>query len=839
MLKISPIPKSKIQNPKLKIPALFSLVWLLIPFVVAPTSDGVSSPLPNSPEWNTGFSGERALAHVRYLASDLCRGRYSGFPGADVADRYIADHFGSLGLEKPFGRDGYYHRFAYGAGEYAMPSSLVLQKANGESVAAHFWRDLNVFKYSGFGKASGRVVFVGYGVSAPGLGWDDYAGMDVKGAIVLAWRGTPPLGDVDFGLWGLSGRKSTFALEQGAVGFIYCENDPPKWATISEDFYREDLPAVWVSKTFADTILASTGKTKEEWKRIADSTKTPVSQALDVRADLQISGKYYPRRKTCNIAGMLPGSDPVLRNEVIVIGAHMDHHGVDPAGNLYPGADDNASGTSVMMECARIFASMTDRPKRSLLFIGFAAEEEGLTGSKAFVKEPMLPRGLKIAAMLNMDMVGQGNCSLGVGGISEFPALGEAMFADWPDSALKALDFWGLYDGSDHASFRDGGIPSYVIGARGDHPNYHTPGDSAGNIKPEVMKAVGDMMIHSAAALADYPESILTFSGRGRWAIQRYGGVIHNVMETIPFTQSPARYEFPVLTGSPWPVENRVPGVEYPIPLVITRLMGCEGGGGPWGGTEYFRAIEALRSQAKELGIPFLADSVRSDFPDLAPYLGVAAALNADDLPYDTLELAALARAGVGFVLGSSSGSLDPWRVEATEASGPGWKEVAVMTRKAGMRLWLKECTLKEPRNSNQTEGKRAPDRGDDYWQDRGDEALKRLGEIAELVGNRAICEIRINPASDRSRSFPLVDSLLLRGNFLIVDDPEYVAAHRGKPEFARLGIPTQPDLCEALFHAGLSMAEIGNLLFANLQKTLQAFGENAGDKALGRSDRR
>jgi hypothetical protein len=545
----------------------FSLFAALTLSICPLTGDSSASPLPGDKDWDSGFDGATALQHVKVLASDSLRGRYSGFAGADKAERYIAEHFADLNLEEPFGRDGYFHRFNYGAGEYLMPSGLIAHFPDGSTDTAQFWREINIFKYSGFGKVSGRLVFVGYGVSAPEEGWDDYAGIDVKGAIVLAWRGVPQLEGKDFGKWGMSGKKSSFALEQGAVGFLYCENDPPKLATIMEEYYREKLPAAWVSKSFADSLLKGTGKTKDQWKKLADSSGTPVSRVLDVSVQLQVSGKYYPKRKTSNLGGLLLGSDPALRNEVILIGAHMDHHGVDPAGNLYPGADDNASGTATMMELARAFADAKPRLKRSVMFMGFACEEEGLVGSTAFVKEMRMPKGLGIVAMLNMDMVGQGNCSLGVGGIDEFPVLGEAMFKDWPDSAQKPLEFWGLYPGSDHSPFEEAGIPAYVIGARGDHPNYHTPGDSVGNIKPEVMKAVGDMMFHCAAALADYPVSLRSTVGKGEMLINRFGGVR---FLNADLAQDGVANCAGMLR---WPTESEpVKGVDYHYPLTVIEI---------------------------------------------------------------------------------------------------------------------------------------------------------------------------------------------------------------------------------------------------------------------------
>lgn len=594
-----------------------------------------ASPLPGSPEWDSGFDGKKALEHDQYLTSPECRGRYSGFAGSDVADKYIIKQFKALKLAKPFGDDGYVHKFTYGAAEYTAPSGLVCRLADGKLDTAHIWRELNIFKYSGFGHVKGDVVLIGYGISAPDNGWDDYAGIDVKGKIVLAWRGTPHIDGIDFGDWGMSGRKSSFALEKGAVGFLYCETDPPKLATIMDQFFRAELPAAWVSRSYADTLLKSTGKTKDEWKKLADSTKASISRKLDVTADLQVSGAYYKDRPTDNLAGLLIGSDPVLKNEVVVIGAHMDHHGVDPAGNLYPGADDNASGTSAMLELARVFASQKAKPKRSILFIGFAAEEEGLCGSKAFANDPRLPKGMRLTAMLNMDMVGQGNCSLGVAGINEFPLLGDMMFADWPDSALKALDFWGLYQGSDHMSFEEIGVPAYIVGARGDHPNYHTPGDSSGNIKPEVLKAVGDMMYHCSMALANYDGDLNIQAGRATALCMKYGGlkieptVNHKPFETISL--------FPY---------RKIKRAGYEPGLVVKDLRQETGKAAAYSA---LTMAQEVRSSWEATGIKLLGDSTLKGWEG-EPYAGATMVIPRDVIKDDTLLLSALKLNGLGFL---------------------------------------------------------------------------------------------------------------------------------------------------------------------------------------------
>jgi len=800
---------------------------IAITVVFALTSLSISAPtFPGQAGWASGFDGGKALQHVKVLASDSLRGRYSGFDGSDKANRYIAEHFDELELEPPWGRDGYMHRFNYGAGEYVMPSSLIAHFPDGSTDTANFWKDLNVFKYSGFGKAKASVVFVGYGISSPENGWDDYAGVDVKGAIVLAWRGTPHLEGKDFGVWGMSGRKSSFALEKGAVGFVYCETDPPKYATISEEFYREKLPAMWVSKSFADSLLKGTAKTKDQWKQLVDSTKSPVSRMLDVQIEMQVSGKYYPKRKTQNIAGLLLGSDPILRNEVVLIGAHMDHHGVDPAGNLYPGADDNASGTATMMELARVFSQKQERPKRSIMFMGFAAEEEGLNGSKSFVKEMRLPKGMNIVAMLNMDMVGQGNCSLGVGGISEFPVLAETMFKDWPDSALKQLDFWGLYDGSDHASFRDAGISSYVIGARGDHPNYHTPGDSAGNINPNVMKSVGDMMFNCVENLANAPEMLKPWSGRGQWLVNLYGGV---KFETASIGQY-GTVSFDSLLQ--WPVSApQIKGVDYQFPITILTIERKPGIGGKQGQPHsmmeewidrlpfewILNALENL-NLANDLGTyPLIkCDSLPAMDPENIEG-AIAATINLSRIPvegYSLTTLNALRRLGVGFdAMAIGPNFAAPLRgIER----GPN-KESLVSVLKLSA-AFIRRANLR-PIFTFESDSLIGNSR-----------YITAIAENAGFWSKQVVCRIDIS-----TTKYEDINELIESGVFVYLESFDKLKEDQKdqslqylqgllKQNRPNVGIEPVPEVIQNLLVLGVSESEIGKLLVGNFQWTLKAW---------------
>ncbi len=734
-------------------------------------AETTSVKLPGLKNWNTGFDGDRAKAHVVILASDSLGGRYSGFTGTDKADRYISSHFVNLGLIKPFGDTGYRHEFTYGAGEYKMPSTLRFFYPENTIEEKHIWEDYNNYKYSGFGKVKGRIVFAGYGISEPEMGWDEYEGLDVTGAIVMVLRRTPPIPNIEWGRQGASGYKSTTALEKGAVGFIMANGEVPKLATISEKYYREELPAVWIHEGIADSLLSSTGKTLAEWKEKIDKKHKVVSQELEIEAEIQVSGTYYPERETCNLAGIIKGSDPDLSSELVVIGAHMDHHGIDAAGNIFHGADDNASGTSAVMELARVFSESSQSTKRSIMFAGFAAEEEGLVGARRLVKDLPIP-GYDVVAMINMDMVGQGNGDVGVGGINEFPVLGEIMFSQWPDSSLEAMDFWGLHGSSDHAAFRDAGISSYVVGARGGHPNYHTPHDTSGAIKPEVLKAVGDMVYHCAENLANYPEPLAPKVSKAGWINWRTGGI-----------------RFATLNSPYVPIHEKLAVVDYPQPLLFVNIDPV-GRNSRTRSDNIFSGLEKVRSFAADNTITFLGDSLLRDYTG-DPYKGVSAYVSASQLPADPAAYKAMSRQGLSF---TDVTGIAGYKYPLSKRTIAKLEKLSLKCKYAGIRPMLHNSPV--------------------------DVALK----VLEIFDGQLICRYDVDRV-DGDRA----EDLLNTGAFLILEAGDLISPFvltvvsaslesiKDTELFDRVGIVASQSLVQALLDEGIERGQVEDLLMNNL----------------------
>jgi hypothetical protein len=419
-----------------------------------------------------------------------------------------------------------------------------------------------------------------------------------------------------------------------------------------------------------------------------------------------------------------------------------------------------------------------------------------------------------------------------VGGIADYPVLGEAMFADWPDSVLKALEFGGLYEGSDHYPFGEAGINAYVVGVKGDHPNYHTPLDIAANIKPECLKAAGDMMFRCAAALADWPEPLKPLVNKSEHLLRVNGGIrldrfdVPNLNFPTPNMwrkfedrgASKVEEEKERIRRDRQFTMNRhgVKGVTYPEPLKVVTLQhispSCmrlyQGAS-----EDYFRAVEYIREITSANECHFLADSIRKDYHG-KPFVGVTLALQAFDFPEDSLDLNALARAGVGFVNGEVHGKvhLDDWYREETDTRFAGWRGIAEDARRAGMRLWLEKCITNIPRGRLK--------KGDlyEWWISATTEDSKGIHELAPLWDGQMVCNVTTNGKLPTEA----LDTLISDGCFLIVNDADYIKRHQNKSTFTQIGIPSDPQFVEELLKEGFRDQEISDLIFGNLQQTLQ-----------------
>jgi hypothetical protein len=449
-------------------------------------------------------------AHITYLSSDAMMGRNTPSPEMETAAAYIARALQSSGIAPCNGT--YFQDVPLIIVSLGQENSLSL-KIRGVNRSFELKTDFVPFEITADRSVSAPLVFAGYGITAPEHNFDDYAGLDARGKVVLVLRHEPgeedPASPFD-------GRESTpystvevktrIAREHGAVGVLLV-TDPlnhmnliPRgfpWPSLSKIIPADALPltlateestkvpTVHVGPAVIESLFGSIDSLKAI-QRLIDAGHRPAEYPVDAIVTVKTS-TITKDMSAKNVVGMLEGSDPSLRNEVVVIGAHYDHVGYKkthaPGDDfIYNGADDNASGTAGVLAIAAAFHAAREHSRRTLLFIFFAGEEKGLFGSQAYVDHPLFPLG-RTVAMLNLDMIGRGGPdTLFVVGTSRSPDL-----VKLNEEENQAIHFTLLYgqEGflgrSDQASFLKKSVPALFLHT-GEHADYHKVTDEASRI---------------------------------------------------------------------------------------------------------------------------------------------------------------------------------------------------------------------------------------------------------------------------------------------------------------------------------------------------------------------
>lgn len=447
------------------------------------------------------LSGAEALGIAKALSTDAMRGRKTGFEGGKKADDYVAQAMAEMGLDPKDPAGAYLDAFEFQATQVKGPIACALGGA-----ALTYGTDYVDLLYSGAGSVEGEVVFVGYGIVAPAKGFDEYAGIDVKGKVVLAIRGAPAGRGADFPDERMIGAKSALAKERGAKAFLLCEGDLPVVGTIQERWFHADLPALSLSRAVVDRVLAGAKTTLEAERKARDAAATAGKPlATGAKVALEVHMDHLPHARGHNALGAIPGRDPDLRGEVVLVGAHMDHLGVDALGRVYNGADDNASGTAVLLHVARTLLDAGWKPKRTILFVAFGGEEQGLVGSKHLAEGlPFEHDGL--VCVLNMDMVGQGKPSVRLAGGERFPAMGARLAGYLPEALKGSVALGGtLEPNGDHWPFAEKGVPAFFLATEGEHPNYHAVDDDAERLVPACLEAAAKVLGTLVVRLGEEP----------------------------------------------------------------------------------------------------------------------------------------------------------------------------------------------------------------------------------------------------------------------------------------------------------------------------------------------
>jgi hypothetical protein len=460
-------------------------------FGIALLSLSIASPAPAQPSGaSPEFSPESFRSHVAFLADDKLEGRDSGSRGYDLAALYVASRFEALGL-RPAAQDGWYQQVPFLESRLSgEPGSLAIggrRFAHGREVVLYPTPDEAPVAIEA------PAVFVGYGLEAPEIGIDDYKGLDVRGKVVVVLNGFPNGMKSDVGAH-LNSDKRRVASSHGAVGLVsirtLSESKRRPWARLQENADEPSLgwtgedgrpytpaPALRFRATLdspaAEALFA--GAKAPLGRILAEADRKggrPKGFALKPR--IAVSQQSAQRRFTSpNVLAVLPGSDPELAGEYVLLMGHLDHEGIKAAGagqsggdRIYNGAMDNAVGIATMLEVARAMAASPDRPKRSILFAAVTAEEDGLLGAQYLARHP-IPGG-KVAAVVNLDMpvllydftdviaFGAEHSTMG----SAVERAGKTMGVGLSEDPLPHE---GLFTRSDHYRFVQEGVPSVFL----------------------------------------------------------------------------------------------------------------------------------------------------------------------------------------------------------------------------------------------------------------------------------------------------------------------------------------------------------------------------------------
>ena len=491
---------------------------ILLPFI----GGGLFAADPTSPglEGAHLITAERLKAQLTFIASDELEGRETGSRGEKLAALYIAQQFEQMGLT-PMGDSGSYFQH-YPLLRLTVDTLSRLETST--PLGTVLWTDFGTDYFTYFSgndtDLTGEVEFVGYGINSRTLHYTEYdSTRDYKGKIVLAFHGTPGENDSTSPLFqhkdaGTATAKRFYAQWSGAAAVLVVEETGERTFKEAFDERRDDLtrgivtipqrvrsqiPLYSISRKVANTLLASSGTTIERLQREIDSTHQTRSfllpgtrVALTVRTDrAQIISE--------NVVGLLPGSDSLLKNEVLVLSAHFDHLGKNSVtGEIYNGADDDGSGTCCVLEMAHAFSSLPERPKRSILFLCVSGEEKGLLGSLYYTEHPTIPLEHTVTD-LNTDMIGRRDPEHELAHDTEYVyVIGSDKLSAQLDSINRVandeseqlhLDYTfndesdphQFYRRSDHYNFAKKDVP-IIFYFDGEHPDYHKPSDKVQKI---------------------------------------------------------------------------------------------------------------------------------------------------------------------------------------------------------------------------------------------------------------------------------------------------------------------------------------------------------------------
>lgn len=493
-------------------------------------------------------SPDSLLRHAMLLADDVMEGRGTGSAGERRAAAYLAGELERLGLQ-PAGPDGAYLQPFPLHGSRPLPASRLTLTAGTREIDLRLGDDYLLFKTGAqtFIPLPLRLVFVGYGIVAPEYDYNDYQDIDVTDAIVVILSGEPESADEDFfqgrrrTVYSIPEMKQRIAFSRGARGSILLPlpriDGAYDWEDWRQMFAFEDVSApitvpshlsALMRLEAAAILFEGSAHSLEEVLRMDAEHRI---RSFPLRTRLRFAGEFRERDfLTANVAGLLPGSDPLLRDSYVLVSAHYDHLGIGPAvrgDSIYNGFVDNALGCAALLEMARILSDPVLRPRRSVLFLFVAAEEKGLLGSQYYCAHPLVPLHKSIAN-LNVDglaIIDAFDDVVGVG--AEFSTIDRHLRALAGELSMTVstlpedFDLLEAFAGSDQIAFAQAGVPSLLVMEGTDYrtigreagyarflewgrERYHTPKDDpAQPVDREALRQHAALLCAFAAGLAN------------------------------------------------------------------------------------------------------------------------------------------------------------------------------------------------------------------------------------------------------------------------------------------------------------------------------------------------
>ncbi len=447
------------------------------------------------------------LQRVTFLTSNPQGGRLPGTEGYRRAAESVAQQFSDLGLQ-PGGDGGYFQNLPIESNE--VIGNPVFRRV-GSSAKYALGEDFVFRGFTGQGNFTAPVVFCGYGLSQPDRSYDDYADVDVEGKIVLVFKQAPGWNLPDEEGWQDLANprpKANVAAAHGALAVLLVSNPneanpQPLIGSVLHGGGEHPLnvPQLQISQAVAADLLKPTGLDLAELQTRIDEDQSPASVELATEVVLQVETRYLQKAETWNVIGILPGSDPDLKTEALILGAHLDHVGTQAGLAMFPGANDNASGCAALLEIAEAFSRAAIPPKRTLIFVLFAGEEQGLIGSRYFADHPVHPLDATVA-MFNFDCVAHGD-SLRVGGGNSAPLLwGKALQLDAMDQNLMTMGTWGN-GGADATAFHEKGLPTLYFVTKNSYSHLHQTSDTVETLNGPLFEAMTRLGYRTAAWVAD------------------------------------------------------------------------------------------------------------------------------------------------------------------------------------------------------------------------------------------------------------------------------------------------------------------------------------------------